>query len=172
MQSCLRCHEEPIELPSGRTIPSVRHQIEGKAHVHGPLAQGNCTACHEPHASDHWRLLKDEYPSEFYAPFTEERYHLCFQCHDDALVLAAENRFATGFRDGNRNLHSVHVRREDKGRSCRACHEMHASDLPFQLRESVPFGQWELPIQFEQLENGGRCTPGCHAIATYDRGKE
>ena len=114
MDSCLRCHDQPIEMPGRPTIPSVRDQIEGKKHVHGPLAQGNCSACHEPHATDHWRLLKDEFPSQFYTPYAKERYDLCFQCHDSALVEEEETRFATRFRDGLRNLHTVHVRRDQK----------------------------------------------------------
>ena len=174
METCLECHDQPIVMEGRPTIQSVKDQIEGKAHVHGPLRQGNCVACHKPHASDHWRLLKQEFPESFYADFEKERYGLCFQCHDDALVTERTTRLSTNFRHGDKNLHAVHVNREKKGRSCRACHEIHASDLPFQLRKTTPFGKWQMPIDWTPDEDGGKCAPGCHEPAYYNRseGKE
>ena len=44
----------------------------------------------------------------------------------------------TGFRDGDVNLHYLHVNREEKGRTCRTCHEMHGSDLPNHMASGVP----------------------------------
>jgi predicted CXXCH cytochrome family protein len=78
----------------------------------------------------------------------------------------------TRFRDGESNLHYVHVNQE-KGRTCRACHEVHASKRPFHVRESVPFGSkgWLLEINFEALPDGGRCAPGCHEAKSYARGE-
>ena len=75
-----------------------------------------------------------------------------------------------GFRDGDLNLHWVHVNRE-KGRTCRACHEVHASSNPFHIRDSVPFGRdkWELPINYEINDTGGSCAPGCHSAQIYSR---
>ena len=77
----------------------------------------------------------------------------------------------TDFRNGDRNLHHVHVNRERKGRTCRACHETHASSRDKHIRDSVPFGEggWELPIGFERRANGGSCAPGCHTPYAYDR---
>jgi hypothetical protein len=65
----------------------------------------------------------------------------------------------------------VHVNRDKKGRTCRACHETHASSKAKHIRESVPFGSggWMLPIKFEKLESGGSCSPGCHTPYSYDR---
>ena len=37
------------------------------------------------------------------------------------------SKTVTDFRYGNVNLHKLHVNRE-KGRTCRACHNIHASD--------------------------------------------
>ena len=77
----------------------------------------------------------------------------------------------TGFRDGDRNLHLIHVNDKAKGRTCRACHEVHASRRPFHMREKVPYGAsgWQLKINFEQLPNGGSCAPACHWKETYIR---
>ena len=76
----------------------------------------------------------------------------------------------TQFRDGDRNLHYVHVNRE-KGRTCRACHEVHASKRPAHIREAVPYGSgnWMLEINFEQTPQGGSCTPACHVMRSYTR---
>ena len=72
------------------------------------------------------------------------------------------------FRNGERNLHFLHVNRE-KGRSCRACHDEHASNQPKHIRESVPFGRWTMHTQYTKTETGGGCTTGCHRPYSYDR---
>ena len=78
-----------------------------------------------------------------------------------------------GFRDGERNLRYAHVNRPEKGRTCRACHETHASNKAKYVRDWVLFGssRRRLPINFEQTETGGRCGPGCHRAYGYDRVK-
>lgn len=83
--------------------------------------------------------------------------------------MSKRSRTATGFRDGDRNLHYLHVNRQKKGRSCRACHDMHASTQPFQLRERVKFGRWLMPLNFKKTETGGSCSTGCHKLRVYDR---
>ena len=81
----------------------------------------------------------------------------------------------TGFsqqtEDGLLNLHYLHVNKQDKGRTCRACHEVHASKRPAHIRESVPFGKnnWPLEINFTQHKDGGSCAPGCHKAQEYHR---
>ena len=52
----------------------------------------------------------------------------------------------TSFRDGDVNLHYLHVNKAKRGRTCRACHSTHASKHNVIIRDSVPFGRWELPI--------------------------
>ena len=78
-------------------------------------------------------------------------------------------RTLTKFRDGNQNLHFLHVNKDKRGRTCRACHDLHASPEPLHIRERVQFGNWLMPIHFEKNETGGSCHPGCHAIEKYDR---
>ena len=36
------------------------------------------------------------------------------------------------------------------------------------MTDKVPFGGWEIPIQFEQAATGGSCAPGCHKPRAYD----
>ena len=53
--------------------------------------------------------------------------------------------------------------------SCRW--NLHGGTLPKLMAEKVSFGEWELPIRFEQTENGGNCSPGCHRPFAYNRKK-
>jgi predicted CXXCH cytochrome family protein len=170
---CLDCHEEPVTTAQGRELPGLASQLKDDAHPHGPVRTGDCTACHAPHAGEHFRLLVESYPSDFYVPFEIERYELCFSCHDEDMVFEESGTDITGFRHGDRNLHWLHVNRK-KGRTCRACHEVHASRRPFQMREAVPFGNagWEMKIGYRQLETGGSCAPGCHRPLLYRRDAE
>jgi predicted CXXCH cytochrome family protein len=54
-QLCLQCHVFPHSATD---------------YVHGPLAAGGCTVCHEPHSSPNRYLLVSD--SEAF----------CFHCHD------------------------------------------------------------------------------------------
>jgi len=169
-QLCLTCHNVPITLPNGHTIPDMKTLLEQNPSHHGPIREGACTACHQPHASEHFRLLTQDYPAEFYSPFDMEKYKLCFTCHQSDMVKDESGTGLTGFRNGDLNLHWVHVNRE-KGRTCRACHEVHASKQPFHIRDSVPFGTsgWKLPINYQKSKAGGSCAPGCHKPRSYSR---
>lgn len=163
---CLQCHNESIETAK-RTLDNIAAQIENAAYLHGPLRQKNCVACHQGHGSDFPNILNKPFPADFYAPFTDQTYALCFECHDEKIV-QTELSTTTGFRNGNQNLHYLHVHRE-KGRSCRACHHEHASNQPNHIREEVPFGRWIMHIEYKKTETGGGCTTGCHLPYRYDR---
>jgi predicted CXXCH cytochrome family protein len=113
--------------------------------------------------------LVKEYPPQFYAPFSRDKYDLCFSCHPDSLVLTKETTDLTDFRNGKLNLHYLHVNKAERGRTCRSCHETHASNLPKHVSETVPYGRWNMPIGFTKSETGGSCKPGCHVPYNYDR---
>ncbi len=168
MDVCLGCHNEPLGKGK-RTLANIQSELEKGSRHHGPIGQKDCTACHMPHGGEHFRLLIGEYPVRFYAPFDEDRYALCFDCHDVELLEDEETDEATGFRNGERNLHFLHVNRAIKGRTCRACHEPHAGTKSKMIADSVPFGDWDIPINFVQTETGGSCAPGCHRSYGYDR---
>jgi predicted CXXCH cytochrome family protein len=164
---CLGCHDQPMK--SGRvTLPSMKKLLEKNPDWHGPIRDKNCSGCHEPHGSQNIRLLRRNYPPEFYSAFNVENYQLCFQCHPETNVLDKNTAKLTNFRDGQRNLHYLHVNRP-KGRTCRACHQTHASEHPYHIRDTVPFGKWFLPINYLPQENGGSCKPGCHKFKQYRR---
>ncbi len=154
-ETCLGCHDAVI---------TKRMTV-----LHGPVAEGKCTACHEPHGGQNGKLLVKEFPATAYVPYTDTAFPLCFKCHKRDMVQYPETSFATEFRDGERNLHYVHVHKDDKGRSCKLCHEIHGSPNPKLIADMVPFGKWSLPLKFVKTETGGGCSPGCHKPQYYDR---
>jgi predicted CXXCH cytochrome family protein len=153
--TCLSCHKNVVNPQA--TV------------VHAPVAKGECHACHDPHGAANAKLLTAQFPARPYVPYTDGEYALCFTCHKRDLLMYPDTSFATGFRNGERNLHFVHVNNKQKGRSCALCHDMHATVQPKLVADSVPFGAWRLPIKFTKTENGGSCAPGCHKPASYDR---
>ena len=168
MDVCLSCHNKELGEGPGKIINIAEKLAAGPNH-HGPVAQKDCTSCHAPHGGEHHRLLVASYPKSFYAPYNEESYGICFECHESEIFDDETTEDATEFRNGDRNLHFLHVNKERKGRSCRACHDPHASSKPKSIADSVPFGRWAIPINFDKTETGGSCAPGCHKPYRYDR---
>ncbi len=165
---CLTCHNKSYKSDAG-VVADIAKKLKENPNHHGPVAQGDCLACHAPHFGEHFRLLADAYPSTFYEAFEEDAYALCFGCHDVEAFEDAETDDTTEFRNGEQNLHYVHVNKETKGRTCRVCHDVHASKQEKQIAERVPFGGWSIPIRFAKTETGGSCAPGCHKPYRYDR---
>jgi predicted CXXCH cytochrome family protein len=170
MDLCLSCHDKPLASGDGQLLNMAKLLKDNPKH-HGPIAQKNCSDCHAPHGGENFRMLAEAFPAAFYSPFDEDNYSLCFSCHEPDLVLEEETDTLTGFRNGKENLHFLHVNRKVKGRTCRACHDVHASKQPKHITESVPFGDWELPVNYRKTATGGSCQPGCHRKYTYDREK-
>jgi predicted CXXCH cytochrome family protein len=165
---CLKCHDKEIETSKGR-IHDMSSVIADRTTLHGPITINDCSKCHQIHGGNVFDLLKREYPSTFYSSFREENYALCFSCHDPRLALASQTMTLTGFRNGDMNLHSLHVNQESKGRTCRACHEIHSISEEKYIRDSVPFGDWTIRTEYTKTATGGSCTPGCHQHLSYDR---
>lgn len=166
---CLGCHSEALQEPE--PVANIGALLEKNPEWHGPIREGGCTGCHDPHGGKEFRLLVEAYPENFYSPYQPDNYTLCFTCHEQDAMEAQYTKTLTGFRDGDVNLHFLHVNKAKRGRTCRACHEVHASRNKRHLSDAVPYGEWDMPIGFEQSENGGFCTPGCHAAFGYDRTK-
>jgi predicted CXXCH cytochrome family protein len=158
-----------MPLPNGRTVVNMAALLKENPNHHGPIRQADCSACHNPHASGLPNLLTEAYPELFYASFNADNYKLCFRCHRSDLVSAKDGQGVTQFRNGDLNLHYVHVSKPSKGRTCRACHAVHASKSPAHIAEVVPYGNWKYKIEFEATANGGTCAPACHAARTYER---
>ena len=116
--TCLRCHNEPIKIGPSELEP-MGPVLAANPRQHGPMQSKECSGCHKAHGSPYFRLLTDEYPKRFYTPFQESKYDLCFRCHEATLVTEERTTTLTGFRDGDRNLHFVHVDKVKDGRTCR-----------------------------------------------------
>ena len=170
LKLCLNCHDKKLIGTDGKDY-NIFKIVNRNKFKHGPIKDGNCTGCHNPHGSDFYMILKGEFPKEFYTAYEENKYGSCFECHESKLAKTERTVALTNFRDGDWNLHYVHVNRT-KGRTCRACHEIHASNLPKHIRKETPFGKWSLPVGFEKTKNGGSCAPGCHKEYSYDRNKK
>ena len=167
---CFECHNQAVAMPDGTKLVNMKKLIETGKSLHGAVTQRGCVECHEIHGGGHRRLLTNEYPSDLYYPFSETSYALCFSCHDKQLAMEAKGS-ATGFRNGEMNLHFVHVNKDRKGRSCRVCHDAHAASSEKHIRDDVSYGPggWKLPIKYEELQDGGKCGGACHQPLEYNR---
>jgi predicted CXXCH cytochrome family protein len=155
---CFSCHKE-----MGANVKKAEYK-------HGPIRDGLCNTCHKPHTSSNLYRLKYYFIEKFYNPFDPKVYSLCFKCHKETVVLDKRTTSLTNFRNGDRNLHYLHVNRE-KGRTCLACHEVHAGSQERKIRMSTPFGEWNIPIKFAMTATGGSCAASCHVEKKYDRNK-
>ncbi|PKN12086.1 MAG: cytochrome C [Deltaproteobacteria bacterium HGW-Deltaproteobacteria-4] len=105
---CNDCHA--FEKPGGLLLPArelcfLCHVdfIQGSA-VHGPVAVGDCLACHHPHNSAHPTLL------------LQDKDSLCSKCHQ-------EKRLAG----------RMHSQLQEKGMHCSDCHNPHFGQTEYFL---------------------------------------
>ena len=169
---CTSCHDPHSSAEAKLLSQPVTDLCRACHDDKGSLANvhaGDCTSCHVPHDSEFKPLLAAEFPADKYVPYSDTAFALCFTCHDHEMLEKAQTGSATEFRDGERNLHYVHVHNDKKGRSCRLCHAVHGTRGPALVADTVPFGKWSLPLKFVKTETGGSCAPGCHKPAVYDR---
>ena len=110
-KACNDCHSSNKNVNDGLIAP--KRELCGVCHtdfvtglnVHGPVAVGDCLACHLPHSSNHKALLKED-PDE-----------ICATCHqEDRLAAAMHDRFVT------------------KEISCGECHDPHSGDARYFLK--------------------------------------
>ncbi len=174
MQLCLQCHgKDGVTDHDGKKLTNISKLLADNPHQHGPVASQDCSSCHMPHGSSNFRLLTNAYPAKFYSAYDSQNYALCFGCHEEKAFTQPQTDELTQFRDGSKNLHYVHVNKGIMGRTCRACHDVHASGQEHQIRDAVPFGpkNWMLKINFSKTENGGSCTKTCHDTRSYNNSR-
>ena len=113
------------------------------AHRHGGIKDGSCAGCHDAHGGDRQLHLSKNYSRLFYQRYSAANYGLCFSCHKSELVEQTQTTTATGFRNGEQNLHALHVRdTEHRGQNCRVCHSTHAGPNDKIVREGTTYGAW------------------------------
>ena len=168
LKLCMSCHSEKSQV-SNKKPKNIESELK-KSYLHKPVAEGQCSQCHDPHGSKFSDLLVGPYPGTFYAPYDPGIYDLCFKCHAVELLTLRETDYYTKFRNGTTNLHYTHVAIDRKGRTCQACHQAHASNGPKLInRTGASFGAWQMSIEFTTNTKGGSCTPGCHREMAYNR---
>ncbi len=154
---CFSCHQKMKEL------------ITGSIHKHGPIRTNDCAQCHLPHGSQNRKLLRSKFSEKYADSFNMDNYALCFNCHSPEIVLNKKSE-STEFRNGRTNLHYLHVNRKKKGRNCKTCHDIHASDQEKHIRKKVPFERsFIITIEYTKTSTGGSCVVGCHKPRNYDR---
>ncbi len=170
---CLECHGEPLEALDGHEIPDMTSEVMGREYTHGPVLAGQCSACHAVHGAYHAHLLEDAVPTTLRGDFDMNNYALCFQCHPRELVTEERTTVSTSFRDGDLNLHTLHITSGMRGKTCAACHAVHGSKGERDIADFVQFegSDWVMPIGFTLTTSGGTCASGCHPPLGYSRDK-
>jgi predicted CXXCH cytochrome family protein len=164
---CLSCHNKTINT-EGNSLANIGQLLKKGNRVHGAIEGDGCTVCHNPHSSENQLLLTGAFPADQYTKASVENFELCFNCHDLELLTTETTTTATQFRNGEQNLHYLHIHGE-KGRNCNVCHNVHGSAFAHLINDKVKFGSWDMPIQYQHEENGGSCNTGCHAKKKYVR---
>lgn len=137
---CRQCHDSPADAKS----------------VHPVIEAEGCLGCHAPHTSSLQYLLRNEPPA------------LCFQCHDQKMVLEKESAKGTGFRDGQQNLHYLHAGKAN-AIPCLTCHDVHASAQLHLVRPKWSKGKETGTMTYAASDKGGNCTTSCHDELGYER---
>ncbi|UCF89155.1 MAG: hypothetical protein JSV70_02605 [bacterium] len=188
--TCTDCHtphaskHRPLLLSDQPALCGECHEIFGEYDklIHTAITDGACTDCHGPHESSEAKLLRAPYNTERYpGAFKPDKFSLCFECHDPSLVTGKGEDGVTNFRDGDTNLHDIHVQGElkpnkygivmrGKARSCAGCHNPHGSSQPHNLvRDYECASVLCYSMTFYPLEDGGKCAVGCHIPRSYHR---
>jgi predicted CXXCH cytochrome family protein len=153
------CHARLLEAASGARDGSV----------HQPASGGDCVSCHDLALASEVRFVRGAPTGSADGQERARAWDLalCLGCHGEEFL--APNAPATGFADGKRNLHTLHVQ-AGRGRRCLPCHDPHAARQPKLLRERIPArGNARIAQEFRGAPQGGWCKTGCHAPKAYKR---
>ncbi|MHB8835767.1 MAG: cytochrome c3 family protein [Candidatus Methylomirabilia bacterium] len=185
-KGCLGCHRAHAAREKA-LLRAVRPALCFTCHprprfaqqtIHDPVREGDCGSCHPAHGAANEHLLVRPYPIEQYLPFAAGRYGLCLECHDEGALTDPERGGDTGFANGARNLHALHLRdrvslselgtRTQPGITCRNCHEPHSTESQHLIRRVLDCnGVPCLQLEFKQIGVGGKCLGGCHVTQSY-----
>ena len=132
---CLECHPDSASMMS-------------KSVVHQPVKLGMCTACHNPHASKHSKLLGEslkelcykchDKKKNFSGNFTHEPIDKggCIECHDPhasnnkKLLKVTSGAACYSCHPKDELITGKNVHPEVKKGNCLLCHEPHVSQVP------------------------------------------
>ena len=108
-RDCVACHDESKASKEPKTMPGLCFQCHDDFSntykvLHGPVAGGQCTVCHNPHQSKNKDLL------------TRSGQKICLYCHESAVILKSDAH--TDIRDTK----------------CTECHNPHGGEDRYVLR--------------------------------------
>ncbi len=176
VSTCLNCHDKQVKSDEdGGMLMNIKEHLDKNPNWHMPIQkpkkEGGCVACHDPHGSNNFSILKKSFTKNFYDNLDNKDF-FCFECHEQKKItvqyITATDKNVTNFRDGDVNLHHLHVN-DRKGRSCKACHDEHASKYKHLIRDYTDFNGIKFPLRFIDTPDGGSCAPACHKKFEYDR---
>jgi len=131
---CAGCHDD---------IPAKNAKV-----VHQPVGDGDCVACHNPHATDQKALVKKSAPALCWdchdnfleqAKFKHDVVEDCAGCHkphqssEPALLVKNLLKLCGDCHD-EKDLKAVKGHAEAAGKSCTACHDPHVGRDKFLLK--------------------------------------
>ena len=141
-KKCLECH------------PDVQKQMAQQV-AHAPFSEHQCSACHNPHASNHKHLIKDEInvlcinchqsektlmPKQHnHKPFKEGE---CLSCHkphaskNKNLLIAAGEQLCFGCHSDEKDFSKKNKHDPVRKGKCLSCHTPHSSDNEMLLKKS------------------------------------
>ena len=142
---CFKCHLDVQEL-------------DRKKSVHSVFAAGECSSCHNPHASDHASLLYSdarELCVSCHEQYSHENLKLnkhdptvsgdCMSCHDphasdhDNLLKQSVTPLCTTCHPAVTDwLSQTHVHAPAADNDCITCHDPHSSSEPGLLKSTMP----------------------------------
>lgn len=166
---CLRCHSKPLKRQEdGKMLLDIGQHLMNNEKWHGPIIDGECTGCHNPHGSNNHRMLKRPFPTTSTTAFAPEKY-VCFKCHPSEKVTEKYTTTFTNYRKGEKNLHNIHV--EVSLITCGTCHDFHGVDRQVPLvKKRTNFGLGTVfDLRFRKTKDGGSCNPICHKRREYKR---
>jgi predicted CXXCH cytochrome family protein len=156
-----QCHARLLAVAQGARGTSI----------HQPAADGECASCHDLSIATAEHFVKGAPAGVDFGAAAARAWDLalCAACHGEGLLAPDAPTSTTGFADGKRNLHALHVQ-AGRGRRCLPCHNPHAARQAKLLREWIPArGEVRIALEFRGVPNGGWCKTGCHAPKRYLR---
>lgn len=153
----------PIEsMGKNRFVPSLISPYDITSMI-------NCTDCHGnddpngprgPHGSIYEYILERNYNTNDFIPESQERYALCYKCHERSSILSDESF----------PLHNLHI--AGTMTSCFTCHSSHGSQRNAHL---IKFNEIVDPLRIRVSSSGrlefidtgilaGECYLTCHGV--------
>ena len=171
MAVCLRCHKDTGKgTAQVDKAPPISFAVPEGGSIHKPVKDSQCIRCHEIHGSTRPKLPAKNFTAEAYGTADEQSVGLCFSCHEQKKFNRLEvSSDETNFRNGERNLHFLHLYGSKQKRTCAVCHQVHTSAQPFLLNSIYHLYGQDISLGYKKADQGGSCANYCHKQMNYNR---